>query len=177
MNDVLIGNVCSLCAMASDAVSGTRKKSSHMLAVQIVSQVFYGASSIILKGYSSTVQNFVAILRNAAAIKKIKSRLVEWTLIAIGVVLGIVFNNLGLCGWLPIVANLEYSVAVFRFGGNGTALKIAFIINAVMYSAFNLIIKNYVGAIANAIVIVTTVASLIKEGHERKKDSEKNSEE
>ena len=42
----------------------------------------------------------------------------EWALIAAGVVLGVVFNNRGLAGWLPIVGNLEYSLAVFRFRDN-----------------------------------------------------------
>ena len=37
MNDILIGNVCSLCAMVTDSISGTRKKNSEMLGVQILS--------------------------------------------------------------------------------------------------------------------------------------------
>lgn len=51
---VFIGIVFSLCAMISGAVSGTRKKHSEIMAVQIVSQFFCGASSIALKGYSGT---------------------------------------------------------------------------------------------------------------------------
>ena len=174
MNDVIVGNVCSLCAMVSDSVSGTRKKRNHILAAQIVSQVFYGAGSIILKGYSSTAPNAVAILRNLAAIKKVKYKVVEWILIALGVGLGVAFNNRGLIGWLPIVANLEYSIAIFGFKDSGKLLKIAFIANAVMYSVFNVIIQNYVGGVANVVVIVTTAISLIKEA--RKKEEQKETE-
>ena len=47
-----------------------------------------------------------AVLRNLAAMKNIKSKVIEWTLIILGVALGIVFNNRGLVGWLPIAANL-----------------------------------------------------------------------
>ena len=50
MNGILLGNLCSLCAMISDSVSGTRKKRSEILGVQMLSQVFYGAGSIILRG-------------------------------------------------------------------------------------------------------------------------------
>ena len=162
MTDIIIGNVCSLCAMVSDSISSTRKKHSEILAVQMLSQVFYGAGSIILKGYSSTAQNVVAILRNLAAMKDIKNRFVEWTLIALGVILGIVFNNRGLLGWLPIVANLEYSIAVFRFKSNERGLKLAFLVNMLMYSVFSFVILNYVGAAANIVVAVTTAISLIK---------------
>ena len=97
-NEIIVGNVCSLCAMVSDSVSGTRKKRSEILAIQMLSQVFYGVGTIILKGYSSTAQNVVALLRNLAAMKNVKSKAVEWTLILLGVVLGIVFNNRGLIG-------------------------------------------------------------------------------
>ena len=162
MNDLIIGNACSLCAMVTDSVSGTRKKHSEILAVQILSQVFYGAGSIILRGYSSTAQNVVAILRNLAAMKNVKSRVVEWSLIALGVVLGVAFNNRGLLGWLPIAANLEYSVAVFRFKDNERGLKLAFLVNMLMYSVFSFAILNYVGAAGNIVVAVTTAISLLR---------------
>ena len=162
MKEVIIGNICSLCAMVTDSVSGTRKKHSEILAVQILSQFFYAAGSIILKGYSSTVQNVVAVLRNLAAMKNVKSKAVEWILIALGVVLGVAFNNRGLIGWLPVVANLEYSIAVFRFREKERSLKLAFVVNMLMYSVFSLVILNYVGAAANIFVAVTTAISLVK---------------
>ena len=164
--EVVIGNICSLCAMVTDSVSGTRKKHRQILAVQIISQFFYAAGSIILKGYSSTAQNVAAVGRNLAAMFEIKNKtvkyIVEWALIALGVGLGILFNNRGMLGWLPIVANLEYSVAVFRFKDREKELKISFIVNMAMYAVFSFVIMNYVGAAANIVVAVTTAVSLIK---------------
>lgn len=159
---IIIGNLFSLCAMISDSISGTRKKHSEIMAVQIVSQFFYGASSIVLKGYSSTAQNAVAVFRNFAAMKNVKSKVLEWVLILAGVVLGIVFNNRGLLGWLPIIANLEYSIAVFKLKDNEKALKLAFIINMVMFAAFSLVIMNYVGTLSCTVIAVTTAVSLIR---------------
>ena len=162
MTDLIVGNACSLCAMVSDSISGTRKKNSQILGIQILSQIFYGVGSIILKGYSGTVQNAVAILRNLAAMKGLKSKWIEWILIVLGVVLGIVFNNLGLVGWLPIVANLEYSIAVFYFKKSEKGLKIAFIINMLMFTVFSFAISNYVGILSNTVVAVTTFVSLLR---------------
>ena len=159
---ILLGNLFSLCAMISDSVSGTRKKHSEIMAVQIVSQFFYGASSVALKGYSSTAQNLVAVFRNLAAMKNVKSRALEWTLILAGVVLGVVFNNRGLLGWLPILANLEYSVAVFKLRENEKALKLAFILNMVLYAVFSAVIQNYVGVLSCTVIAVTTAVSLIR---------------
>lgn len=120
-------------------------------------------SYIILKGYSSAVQCAVGILRNFVAMWKINSRIVEWILIAMGVGLGLWFNNMGILGWLPVVANLEYSIAVFRFKENPRALKFAFLINMLMYAVFNVIIMNFVGAASCLVVATTTVVFLIKD--------------
>ena len=166
---IIIGNMLSLCAMISDSISGTRKKHSEIMTVQIISQFFYAGSSIALKGYSSTAQNAVAVFRNYAAMKNIKSKVLEWILILAGVVLGVIFNNRGLLGWLPIIANLEYSIAVFKLKDNETALKISFIINVIMYAIFNAVIKNYVGVISCSIVMITTAISLIKTTLDAKK--------
>lgn len=174
MNEVLIGNACSLGAMVTDAVASTRKKPKQILGIQIVSQFFYAAGSIVLKGYSSTAQNVVAVLRNVAAMSNIQSKAVEWILIALGVALGVIFNNRGLLGWLPIVANLEYSVAVFRFKNNERALKLSLIVNLLMYTAFSAVIQNYVGVGANLFVAVTAAVSLIK--REKRKTEERDGE-
>ncbi len=170
MNEILIGNLCSLCAIATDTFSGTRKKRSEILSIQIVSSVFYSAGTIVLKGYSSSVQSAVAILRNLAAIKNVKSKAVEWTLILLGVILGFVFNNRGLIGCLPIVANLEYSIAVFRFKDDERKLKVAFILSMLLFFVFGISIMNYVAAAGNVVVAVTTAISLLKGTAQKKQE-------
>ena len=167
MFEVIAANVCSLCACITDSISGTRKKHSQIMGVQILSQVFYGAGSILLKGYSGTAQNVVAILRNLAAMKNIKYKAVEWTLIILGVALGVVGiaisrNAHGFLDWLPIAANLEYSIAVFCFKNNEKALKISFIINMLTFAVFSFGIQNYVGGVSNIVVCAITAVSLIK---------------
>ena len=163
MNDIIIGNICSLCAMITDSISGTRRKHSEIMGIQIISQFFYAAGYTVLRGYSGVAQNIVAVLRNLAAMKNVKNKAIEWTLIGLGVVLGIWFNNRGLLGWLPIVANFEYSVSVFRFRDNEKALKYAFIINMVMFCVFNVIIYNFIGAASTLFVAGTTAVSLYRE--------------
>ncbi len=161
--DIIAGNLCSLLAMATDSISSSRKTTRGVLMVQILSQFFYGMSAIILKGYSAVVQNVISIVRNLAAIRQISSRILEWSLAVLGVVLGLAFNNLGFVGLLPVLANLEYTIAVFRFKDNERALKAAFLLNAVLFTAFNAVILNFVGVISNIVVIVTTSVFLIRD--------------
>ena len=162
--EIVLGNVCSLLAMVTDSVSSTRKTAKGVLWVQNLSQLVYGVGSVLLKGYSSAVQNVVSLIRNFVAIRKVESKVVEWILVVLGVVLGIAFNNRGLVGYLPVVANLQYTLVVFRFKDNERVLKISFAICVGMFVIFNFAILNIVGGCCNLFVTITTVALLIKEG-------------
>ena len=171
---IIIGNLCSLLAMITDTIGSSCKTAKKMLAVQILSQFFYAASAIALKGYSAAVQNAVTVLRNLAAIKDIKSKWVEWTLVIAAFVLGLAFNNLGFIGLLPVLANLIYSLAVFRFKDNERALKGAFVINLIAYAVFHGALLNIVGVVTNSVLAVTTALFIIRDT--KRKKSEKRDE-
>ena len=162
MNAVLAGNLFSALATVTDLASTTFKTTKGMLVMQSVSQGLLGLSSLALGGYSAVVQNAVSIVRNLTAATQKAGKALEITLVVLGVVLGIAFNNLQLIGWLPIIANLEYSVAVFRFKNNERMLKTAFAVCIILYTVFNIAIKNYVGAVSNVAVLAATMVALVK---------------
>lgn len=160
--NIIIGNVCSLLAMGTDTISSTRKTAKGVLWVQTLSQLFYFIGTIVLKGYSGAVQNGVSILRNLVAIRNINSKVLEWILVFLAVALGLLFNNLGWIGLLPVVANLQYTLSVFRFKDNERALKISFMISIATFAVFNIFILNFVGFCTNMFVAVTTLIFLIR---------------
>lgn len=163
---LIIGNLCSLLAVFTDSISATRKTTRGVLLVQSVSQIIYGIGSVVLGGYSGAVQNAMSVLRNFVAIMKIDSKVLKWVMVILGVVLGALFNNLGIWGWLPILANLEYTLAVFYFKDNQRALKIAFLISVVLFAVFNGIILSIVGVVTNMIVLITGIIALVREKKE-----------
>ena len=159
---IIIGNLCSLLGMACDSFSASRKTSKGVLIWQSMGQFIYGMSSLVLKGYSGAAQSLVSLLRNSVAIANIKNKYIEWGLILFGVIFGLYVNNCGLIGILPVIANSEYSIAIFRFKDNERALKISFLICIVLFSIFNVYIMNYVGVATNAVVFASTAAFLLK---------------
>lgn len=160
--NIIAGNICSLLAMATDSLSAAQKTVTRVLWVQCLSQLIYCIGAIVLKGYSAAVQNAVSIIRNFVAIKKIDSKAVQWFLVILSVILGLFFNNLGWMGLVPVIANLQYTVAIFRFQNNDKALKISFLISALMFTCFSLVIYNFVGVVSNFVVAATTFISLVK---------------
>lgn len=153
--------------MGTDALSASRKTAKGVLWVQNISQAIYFTGTVVLKGYSGAVQNVMSILRNLLAISGKSSKVLEWGLTVLGVVLGIVFNNIGVMGYLPIIANLQYTLVVFRFKKNERAIKVSFMIAALMFSLFSLAIQNYVGVVTNLTVMVTTGIFLLKSMNEQ----------
>jgi len=163
MISLILGNLCSILALIADSVSASRKTARGVLAFQSIGQFCYGVGAVLLKGYTGAVQNLVSILRNFAAIRGNKNKLVEWGLIILGVGFSIWCNNLGLVGWLPILANLTYTLAVFRFQDDGRMLKMVSLVCIALFCIFNLSIQNYVGAISNIIVFSSTVFFLLRQ--------------
>lgn len=159
---LIIGNLCSLLAMGTDSLSAAQKTAKRVLWVQNISQSIYCIGTIFLKGYSGSVQNAVSILRNLAAIRQISQKWIEWTLTALGVVLGLAFNTIGWMGLLPVIANLQYTLVMFRFKGNERVLKVSFCANALMFALFSWAIQNYVGIVTNLVVAVTTAVFLYR---------------
>ena len=166
---ILIGNICPLLAMGTDSLSTTRKTTKGMLWVQNISQVIYGVGTAVLGGYSGAVQNLVSIVRNMVAIWGIESPVLEWVLVAAGVVLGLLCNNMGLVGLLPMIANLQYTLVVFRYTENQLALKISFAVTCLLFAIFNFAIYNFVGVATNLVVVATTTRVLLKNKQEEAK--------
>ena len=160
--NLLVGNLCSLLAMISDSLGSSRKTARGVLLMQSISQVIYFVGGIVLKGYSAAVQNAVSLIRNLAALSKKTVKWLEYLLIVLAVVLGLIFNNRGGWGLLPVIANLVYSIAVFRHRNDERILKIAFLFCAACFAIFNGILLNFVGLVANIVVVVTTIIFLCK---------------
>jgi len=162
MIEIILGNFFALLAMISDSISSSRKTTKGMLKVQNFSQLFYGISSVILKGYSGAVQNLISLIRNILAIKENKKEYIQWILLGIAVVLGVAVNKLGIIGYFPIIANVQYTIVVLKVKNNEKALKISFLISCILFTIFNAIILNIIGIIANIIIIISIIMFLFK---------------
>lgn len=148
--------------MVTDVISSRQKTAKGVLMVQNVSQLIYCVGTVVLKGYSGAVQNLISILRNLMAMGQKQNRALEWVLVILGVVLGVWCNNLGLMGYLPIAANLQYTLAIFRFRENERVLKASLAVSALLFTVFSLVILNYVGVCTNLVIAVSAILALCR---------------
>lgn len=161
--NLILGNLFTVMAMGGNAFSSTRKTTKGVLTWQCVAQAVYLVASVVLKGYSAAVQNAVSILRNLTAMSNRKSRFLEWILTAAGLIMGIIFNNRGFLGLLPVLGNLQYTLAIFYLQDRQQLLKLSFLISLLTFCIFNVSLWNLAGAASDMVVIITTAIVLIKE--------------
>lgn len=163
--NVILGNITSLISCLLDSYSATKKNKKGMLIIQSFSVVVYTISNTLLKAYSAVIQNIFALVRNVLAAKGIKNRIVEYIIILGCLFLGVYFNNLGLIGLLPVLANVEYSICLFVLKDHIKGLKISFLICNICFLILNFYISNYVGFVANSITVITTFVELLKKNN------------
>ena len=161
--NIILGNICSLLAMGSDSISSAQRSIKRVLWIQNLSQAIYCLGAVFLNAYSACAQNLVSILRNLVAICKISSKWLEWSLTILGVALGLAFNNRGWVGLLPVIANLQYTLVIFRYPDRQRALKISFLISVLSFAVFNIVLWNFVGVASDLFVSITTAIMLIRD--------------
>lgn len=162
MLNVILGNIFSLIANVFATLNGTRKKKRDMIICDMGAAFCFTISDLVLKGYSGAVQNIVGILRNIVALFMPDNKAIGWTLVAAGVIFGIMFNNKGILGLLPVVSCFYYSICVINKKTTARQLKFAFIINTISFSIYCFIIQNYVGSALDGFVAITAIYSYIK---------------
>ncbi len=151
MNEVLIANILMIIGEAILFVASSRKNKRDILSLQIVSMIIMGFSSYLLKGYSAIVMDVIAITRNILSIKGVGSRYLSYGFIAMAIIFGILFNNNGIFGYLPIIANVTQSVFILNSKASVRQIRFACAFSSACWTIYNIFIKGYAGAVTNLI--------------------------
>ena len=129
----------------------TKKDKRKVLIIQIISILFMIFSNLLLKGYSGVVVNILAIVRNLVTLSGHGSRRMSLLFVGLCVVLGISFNNRGLLGYLPILANISQTAVISS--GKASTRQIHFVLSfsCFCWLIFDLMIQSYAGALLDLI--------------------------
>lgn len=146
MDNVLTANVLTIIGQLVTFYSSTRQNKKAILSFQILAMLFMSAGSLLLKGYSAIVMDGIAITRNLMSIFSLSFPGQAYVFIAIAVILGVGFNNIGPLGLLPLVANITQSIVVLNNKASARQLQFMFAFVSFCWGVYNLVIKAYAGA-------------------------------
>ncbi len=155
---IVFSNVISGLGMLALFISTLVRDKQRILAIQSVNHACAIVADLLLKGYSGLVQDVVSLTRNLVVLAGRQTRFLKIFFVSAGLVLGIVFNNRGLVGLLPVIASTEYAVVVVRDGTTERTLKWAIVVSSLCWAIYSGFLLNFVGCAAN---LATTISALL----------------
>lgn len=159
MTPVILGNVISFMGAMIMISTGFLKKKKHILYTQCVQLGFMGTGNFILGGITGGISNVIGILRNILGLH-IKFNLV-WKIlfICIEAVFVILFNKVGIIGWLPFVA--AFIFIAFLDTKNERVFKTAIIFSQIMWGLYDLYIMNYAAMTFDILTVGSNIVGII----------------
>ena len=178
-----ISPIFSSLAILIFIISSLLKTKKNILLIQGLGHILLAISEFISNAWASIVQEIISLTRNGLVYFKKNTKVVNTVLIVLGVVIGIYCGIMGTntftpwkgidpakwYGYLPIIANLEYSIVVCDNRLNAKWLKLSFAISSLLWAisfmmqGSGLFLSGLLNAILGCIAFGAFIKMCIKE--------------
>ncbi|MBQ6335006.1 MAG: YgjV family protein [Erysipelotrichaceae bacterium] len=166
MNVILVANILLIIGDIVLLAGARFKEKKQILYIQILSMLIMSLASLLLKGYSGIVQDVLGIIRNLLSIKGITGKYLSYLFIVASIVFGILFNNLGFLGTLPIIANVSQSLIVMDPKAKAWQIKLVSGLGCLCWGVYDYVIKAYAGAAINVFTALSYLYHALKDKKE-----------
>ncbi len=160
MNNIVIGNIIALIASILMVIAGLQKTKKKILIVQIIQIGLSVVSNLVLGGYTGAIINALSCIRDILCYKNKLGKKEKGILILLSVGLSITFNNLGIIGWLPVIATTVY--IIFMSTKNVIKFKILIIASMIMWLTYDLYIKSYTSGVFDILSVIANIIAIIQ---------------
>jgi len=158
---LIIGNIFSFLASVCTAVSVVKRSKTDFMYWQVGNTIFAILTNIALLSYSGVTTNSVSLVRNVLAYKNKLSFVKTAVILGISITLGMIFNNRGLIGILPVFSSAGYTLCVY-LTKNEQQLRYALIVDLSLWAAYYLYIQAYPSVITYTILNIWTAIQIIR---------------
>ena len=161
---IVLANVIDFLAALVQVGTGSIKKKSRILALQILQMLMQGVSMLLLGGVTGAISNVLSCYRNYLCYKEKLNTAWKAILIAASVAMTVFLNDQGLLGVIPVVVCTVY--IIFMDVKDPIKFKILVTLSFVPWMVYHFVLKSYVGAFFDVATIITnciTLSVMIKE--------------
>jgi len=175
---LIIANILSLLGNICFTTSALFKSKRKIILFQSLNHTLSLISEVLTKAYSGVVQDAVSLVRNFVLLfikdnsKRIKiliSIICAIACVSIGVWVNIAFSDNIWYGYLPIIANLEYSIIiiipfVIRLSDLKAEfiIKVSLLISGILWGMYGFFIQLYPIMIFNGINVLLCTIAIIR---------------
>ena len=169
MSTVVLANIVSFVGCILMVSIGFIKNREKILIVQCIQLLIMGISNLILGGITAFVANMLSVVRNVYSLRCSFTLPVKLLFITAQIIIAVPFNELGLLGWLPIIAAVSFTM--FLDVEDEIMLKLVIIFGSVMWLIFDLSLRNYTAFTFDIFTILSTCIGIWRLVRDRKSNS------
>ena len=161
---VLTANIIDFLAALIQVGSGSIKRKSRILLVQIIQLLMQAVSMLLLGGVTGAVSNVLSCYRNHLCYKGKLNSYWKGFLIGASVIMTLVLNNQGLLGYLPTAVCTIFILLMNV--KDPVKFKLLVTLSFVPWMFYHWILKSYIGAAFDAATIIMntiTLYTMVKE--------------
>ena len=155
---IIIANVIDFVAALIQVGSGSIKKKSNILVVQIIQLLMQGVSMLLTGGITGAISNVLSCYRNYLCYKEKLNRVWKGILIAASVAMTLLFNNQGWLGIIPVAVCTVYILLMDV--KDPIKFKLLVTLSFVPWIIYHFALQLYVAAIFDAVSVVTSAVTL-----------------
>ena len=160
--NLIIGNLISLAAAVFLAVSCIVKDHKKVFLWQTVNCLLLAVSSYFFGSFAGITTLFLCALRNILIVTDRYTKPAMLVTLVSVIASGLIANNKGIIGLLPIVATVEYTICChYVHGKNATRWSI--FANEVIWVLYSLLILDVSTAVSDLVIIVVDIVAIVKD--------------
>ena len=170
---ILIANAIDLVAALIQVASGSIKRKSRILMVQILQLLMQAVSMVLLGGYTGAVSNVLSCWRTYLCYQGKLSTLWKILLTAASLVMTLTLNHQGLLGFLPFIVCTVYILLIDL--KDPVHFKLLVTLSFIPWLIYHLILGSYTGAFFDAASVVSSSITLLIMARDKKKGKDTSS--
>jgi len=157
---IIVGNILALLASIFMVITGLIKNKKKIIYIQSIQIFLFILSNAVLGGITGVIINLVSFIRNILCYKDVFNLKVKIFLISVSIILSLLFNNLGIIGFLPLISTVLYTFLmdikdVIRF-------KYINIIVTTLWFIYDIFILSFTSAAFDFMCIIANIITIYK---------------
>ncbi len=158
---LIIGNILSFFAALCLTLSSVVNKRKTVFVFQLCECLLLAAASVFFNSYAGMTSLVLCAIRNILVIKDCFKKRHMYIFLAATLILGVITNNRGFIGMMPVAATLQFTYCSYAFTSLlKTRLSIFF--NTLIWVIYSFIIQDYVTAVVDMGTLVSSGITSVK---------------
>lgn len=160
MNNIIIGNCISLVAAVFMAVSCAVKNNKTIFYLQAANCLILAVASVFFGAFAGVTTLLVSAVRNIVVAHGKYTKPVMYLFLVITVILGLITNNRGFIGLLPVIATVQYTICLNLLRGLFLT-RITIFVNTLLWVIYSFIIRDFSTACMDSISLITVTVVIV----------------